>query len=502
MDAPGGDRSVDLVSRHPGGKVVGTVPVEIADCQSGGESVTAVIVPEESIGGDCAAVAAEENVGCAVARSAANIFVGNANEQVIVPVGVEISGGQRQPKQVALLRQAVSRAAAVGNLRLPPDLGAGGTQPGGVVGGAVKHVDRSGVVGDDVLIRRADSQVVAAISVEIPGGQRPPEFVPALGETLSRPALGPSLRPIHAQPIAPAAVEHSHGPGGIEIARILGFQRHANSQVVVAVGVEIARGQSKTEIIIGLGRKTDSGQVLLGEELGPIGRERSRRAVQDDDRAGVGDGSAGGLHIFDRDADGQVVERIAVEIAHRQHLPKGIPFLCGGHAGVALLPKLAVEVRQADRGVVDDVDRSGILNDLQAVPGFNVLAGDAHGGIHKAVAVEIPGCQGLGKVVVGFDSVRNVRLNPQGAGGGIQVAPLDAIQHVERTGVGDGADIFVRSADEQGVSGQAALRSALPRRKPDRCNQERSAQYHGQNNEEAFDRHDVPPKEHGTRNER
>src|SRR3954471_3670666 len=99
----------------------------------------------------------------------------------------------------------------------------------------------------------------------------------------------------------------------------------ADGQVVEAVVIEVAHRQGGTELIPGAGHAVDAGAVLV-PDLVARGAQAGGRAVDDVDGPGVDDGA----DVLARDADGQVVEAVVIEVPHRQGGPELIPG--AGHA--------------------------------------------------------------------------------------------------------------------------------------------------------------------------
>src|SRR5690606_32278896 len=131
------------------------------------------------------------------------------------------------------------------------------------------------------------------------------------------------------------AVDHVDGACVIYGAHVL--SENADGEVVAAVAVEVPRREGPAEFVAELGRAGDAGRALR-PQLAAVAAEAAVRAVEDDGRAGV----ALPVHRLVGDADGEVVEPVAVEVPYGEGQAEVVVDLSGAGAGRGLGPSLGV----------------------------------------------------------------------------------------------------------------------------------------------------------------
>ncbi len=244
---------------------------------------------------------------------------GHADGEIVEGIAVRIEGSDR-------LAQVVARIGVAGDPRrvLVPDRVAGDNQPHAHL--AVEERDRAGGVDRaDVLARGAHGEIVRAVGVEIPHRQRVAEQVAVLrsagdtGETLPETA---DVRQAGAVPL------EQHHPALLDSSELVaGGSRR---QLVVAIAVEIAAGESRSQLLRGDGTER------------PRGHRSAAGAHQIEEQS-----AAAVVEL--RHPDRQVRPAVAVPVAARDGMPEleeiglgkirseeavpAIPELGGGGAG-------------------------------------------------------------------------------------------------------------------------------------------------------------------------
>src|SRR5215217_2555976 len=290
-DGASGLAAVDRLARGAGGDVVAGGVVEVAGGHGQPEQVEGLGVALGRHGAEGqAARRAGEQVDRPGVEGGADVLARGTDHQVGDAVAAQDAAGQRRAEGVAGLGGPAGAAA------LEHGLAAGGDQPG-------RRTEQdghgTGVAGRaDVLARGADGQVEDAVVVEVARGQRRPELVAGLGVGLGeqRPA-GEAAAGAHED------VDRAGGDGGAD--RLTG---RPHGQVEDAVAVEVALGHGRAEPVPGLEAAADPAAAL--EEHFRAGLEPARRAVEDVQGAGVGDGA----DVLPGRADGQVGEPVVVEV--------------------------------------------------------------------------------------------------------------------------------------------------------------------------------------------
>src|SRR5262245_40072379 len=148
------------------------------------------------------------------------------------------------------------------------------------------------------------------------------------------------------------------------------------------LAVEVAGRQAETEVVPRLGRVGHVRRVLVQIIHSETGVEAARAAVDNVDGTRIRDGP----HVFEGDADGQIISPVAVEIAGGQREAEE----------VARLGK-AAEARES----LGDLDRCADVETVRSPHEDHHLAragrtvdrgvGDADGEVLQAVAVEVAG---------------------------------------------------------------------------------------------------------------
>ena len=145
--------------------------------------------------------------------------------------------------------------------------------------------------------------------------------------------------PVAVEP-AGVAVEHVGRAGIGDAAEVL--VRDAHGQILAGVAVQVARRHGVAEVVGGLDDLLDAGAVLV-PDLVAGRREPAGAAVEHVGRAGIGDGP----HVFGRNAHGQLVTPVTVQIARRQGGAEGVERLDDVQdAGAVLVPELVPSPRE------------------------------------------------------------------------------------------------------------------------------------------------------------
>ena len=247
----------------------------------------------------------------------------------------------------------------------------------------------------------------------------------------------PELIPGCRQP-AGAAIEDVDRAGKRAVRDVLVWD--ADRQIAAAVAVEIAYGQGLAEELAHAGGVEDTGAVLA-PELVAGRRQTPRAAVEDVDRAGIVDAP----DVLAGDADRQIVAPVAIEIARGQGAAEYVVRLGGVEdTGAVLAPELVSGRREAIGAAVEDVDRA---RDAGAA---HALVRDADRQIVAAVAVEVARGQGVAEVVEGLAAVEDTGavLAPERVSGPREAIGA-AVEHVDRAGAVDAADVLTGDADRQ-----------------------------------------------------
>src|SRR5581483_11228633 len=348
---------------------------------------------------------------------AATAALASASDKIKAQIVVRFMSVQRAAKVVVGL-------GAAGNVRggLRPDLSARRLETM-VVHRPVEDLHLAGVpFARRVPERRADGQVRAGDGdAEVVRWENvslvPPEVPRREASTELRAALGPGVRePLWCanrggRETGARTVDHIHladvgPPAGV-------FQRHADGEIQLAVGVEVPGGQGATELIALLAAAAKD-EVLVPEltagrrQTGPRARQIGARARKDVDRAGARPlrrnvGRAGGLGVdlADRlpgDADGKIVSLVSVEISGSERKPEILVLQRNGNDSVAILrPELSTilgEPRTADAVQHDDAPRVGGVRDG--------LVRHTDRQVRNLVAVEVAAGQRESEEVVGI----------------------------------------------------------------------------------------------------
>src|SRR6476659_5843295 len=150
---------------------------------------------------------------------------------------------------------------------------------------------------------------------------------------------------------ARAAVENVDYAGIVSACDIL--EGDAYSHVVAPVAHEVAGAQDIAEAVVGLGEVGNADAILV-PELVSRRREPAGGAVEDIDRAGIGDAP----DILEGDAYGQVAASVAVEVARGTGISEVVVCLGGvGDPADVLVPELVSRRREpAAGGAVEDID--------------------------------------------------------------------------------------------------------------------------------------------------
>src|SRR5204862_90427 len=164
-------------------------------------------------------------------------------------------------------------------------------------------------------------------------------------------------------------------------------------------------------------------------------------AVEDVDRAGI----ARACNVLARDAHGQIVAGVAVEVARGQGKAelvrrRGRP----GDAGAVLVPELVPGRRQPAGAAVEDVDRPGVVDAPEA------LERHADRQVVAAVAVEVARGHGIAEVVPALGGAQNpgAVLAPELVSRRRE-PPGGAIENVDRAGLAGGPQALGGDADGQ-----------------------------------------------------
>ena len=179
------------------------------------------------------------------------------------------------------------------------------------------------------------------------------------------------------------AREHNHPPG--VVLAVHPFQRHSDREVVSAVAVEVGGSEGVSELVAG-GDDVGNPRGVLVEEL-PEGLERVhsiRVAVADLDRAAAVET----VDVLAGNADGEVVEAVAVEVPGNQRMAEVVALLGLVDGRGAALPEVFRERGQLERDVAlaeEDLH----LPDVGEGRERTVVAAQADGQVVDAVAIEV-----------------------------------------------------------------------------------------------------------------
>src|SRR5690606_12524962 len=358
-----------------------------------------------------------------------HVLVGDADGEVVAAVAVEVPRGEGRAEVVTELALAGEAAGP-----LHPELALLG---GEARGGAEEHDGGAGVV---VLAENTDGEVVVAVAVEVPHGDGEAEAVSFLRGAWDVAGL---LRPELAAGGGEAgsrAVDHVDGasvPGDAVV-----LEGDAGGEVVVAVAVEVPGGEPAAEFVAELGRAGGAGRVLR-PQLAAVGGKAGTRAVEDDGRAGV----VLPVHRLVGDADGEVVEPVAVEVPRGEGDAEVVEGLGGAGPGRGLGPRLGAGGGEAGGRAVDHLHGPAVLDSAR------VLAGDADGEVVEPVAVEVPRREGVAEDVACFSGLAGeVILSPELVAIAAEAAGA-AVEHVDDAGVSRRAHVLEGDADgEVGVA--------------------------------------------------
>ena len=140
---------------------------------------------------------------------------------------------------------------------------------------------------------------------------------------------------------AGVAGEHPNRPGEQSGADRLEVCPH-RGEVVEAVAVEVHRREGNAEKVVVLGHPGDAGSVLGQELVAKANLDPAARAEEDLHRPGVDLA----IDTLSRDADREVVEAVAIEVADGKGLPEDVLFLRCAIGGRPLLENLVAGRRQ------------------------------------------------------------------------------------------------------------------------------------------------------------
>ena len=143
-------------------------------------------------------------------------------------------------------------------------------------------------------------------------------------------------------------------------------------------------------------------------------------------------------------ANGQIVESVAIEVANCQGVAEPIAGFSGvENAGDVLMPDLVVG-GQACRRSVNHVHGTGIDN------GADILVGHADSQIGEAIVVEVAGRQREAEMIAHLRRVVDAGrvLAPKLVVGGFQASRC-AVDDVDRAGIDDAADVLHGHANRQ-----------------------------------------------------
>ena len=309
------DSGRDVFARSAGNEVVTAVTVEVDSLHRAAKQVmvlgaagdAALLAEREIVGDPEASLRAVEHVDLTGVVVGLEVFIRNADGQVVAAVAVEVPGGQRSTEAIARVDGAVD-STRLRELGVVLD-----AQP---ARRAIQHVHLARVdLAFDILPGHPDRQVVSAVAIEVACGQCLPEQVAALGVSLDGSGLAELLAAACAKAVG-RAVEDDHRAGvGLAVDVLTG---HPNGEIVVAVAVEVADSQGAAEPVVTLGVTDDT--AGLAEELIPRCAKPTGRPVEDVDRAGVDDATV----VLTRYANGDIAEAVTIEVAESHCAPEPI----------------------------------------------------------------------------------------------------------------------------------------------------------------------------------
>jgi hypothetical protein len=258
---------------------------------------------------------------------------------------------------------------------LAPELVAGG---GEAVRAPVDDVDgaRASALAD-VFADHADGQVVAGSAPQVGRGQGRPEAVARLRDVLDRVAVLLPELVARSGEAAPASIDH------VDRARVRRsvdvLAGGAYGEVGLRAPAEVACSQGEAELVARLRDVLDRVAVLL-PELVAGGGEAVRAPVDDVHGARV----RGRVDVLTGDADGEIVEAVAVKVPRGESLTEAVARLRGvPDPRAVLIPELVPRGRQPVRASVDHVHRARLPERA------DTLDGDADGEVGEPVAVEV-----------------------------------------------------------------------------------------------------------------
>src|SRR5262249_51462204 len=177
-------------------------------------------------------------------------------------------------------------------------------------------------------------------------------------------------------------------------------------------------------------------------------------AGEDVDGAGVEDAA----DVLLDDSDGEVVDRVAVEVSRHQG-PAEVIVRLEIAEQAALVPELIAVGGQAVLRPIEDQDRAGVGPVEPPIEVPNILVGDADGQVAVAVAVEVSRDQGATEVVILLGVAvdpRAVLMPDLSVGGAPQPGPgavadldLAGIADPGRGAAPDGRDVFLGHAHRE-----------------------------------------------------
>src|SRR6185503_4340590 len=151
-----------------------------------------------------------------------------------------------------------------------------------------------------VFAGHTDREIVVAVTIEVGGGESPGETITSLRFALVYAGVRIGAR----EPILRAVNHMDHAGGDAPVVR------RAHGQVVIAVAVEISRGEGGAEVVAILAVVVDAGAVLRPKLVAAC-LEAGRRAIDDLNGAGVGSIV---IDVLIRNSYGQVVVSVAVKV--------------------------------------------------------------------------------------------------------------------------------------------------------------------------------------------
>ncbi len=324
-----------------------------------------------------------------------NSFPRSAHGEIHVVVAVKIAGHQAVPEQV-------TRAGRAGEFRgiLIPDFVSSHIQ---AASRSVEDLDAASREGAACFKRNTDSEVVAAIVVEVAGGQRPTELFEGRG--LPFHARFVLMQPQAASRPGPLrAALHHHDRAGVEDASEV-FLGHTDGEIVERIAIEVTRGEARAESISSFRRVGHAVEVLMQEQA-VLRREAAGIPEENKHRTGAHDIS----DVFARDAHRQVGQPVSIIIAGTHCRPEAVViFGLIRHPCHRLAQKLATARIETTLAAQEHHNPAGLIGPTNSFPRH------AYRQVVEAVTVEITGGKACPKAVAGAGRVRRslVVLRPE-----------------------------------------------------------------------------------------